>query len=364
MRANHVVTGPDGRYEFAGIAEGDYNVIADCASYLFGCVQPAGTTEPPCVTITLFKDQERTNVDLKPMPAAIVRGRVVDGQGKSVRNASLRLGGPFVGNTVAFAVTTTTADDGTFEVRRVAAGSWHLQVDLPPEPGALSAAIVYYPGVLSPYEAGSIDVAAGERKEGIVIKVPPTLESTLTVRIPPPDTNTTDLAVSVVRAVPLVTRRLEIDAHGEATIKGLTAGRYIIVGTATSGDQQWADYQPVDFLDQPIEVALHPQPAGKIRGRIVTDRGGLPSLAESTVGAAWIDGDVVLNPLAPDEAPIAADGTFEIGGLFGRRILQLVRFDALWQIHSVRHGRTDVTHTGVDVVPGVTSEVTIVVRPK
>ncbi|HYE87170.1 MAG TPA: carboxypeptidase regulatory-like domain-containing protein [Vicinamibacterales bacterium] len=362
-RVGGTVTSADGTYEFAGIAEGDYGIMASCPHHLFACYQP-DPNGPLCVDVVLFRDQQRSNIDLKLVPAATVRGRVVDSRGKPASKAPIRLGGPFVGNTVARAVTTVTRDDGTFEVPQVSAGSWHIQVELPPADGGYSSVIVYYPGVLSPYEAGFIDVATGTTKENVVITVPPVLENTLTVRVPPPDANTTEMTVSIIRAVPLMTRRLDVDANGEAIVKGLASGRYIVLGTVQSGGQRWADFQPVDFLDQSMDVALQPQPAGTIRGRIVTDRGALPSLSESTIGAAWVDGDVTLNPLAPDETPIASDGTFEIGGVFGRRVLQLVRFDALWQIHAVMHGKTDVTTSGIDVVPGATSDVTIVVRPK
>jgi hypothetical protein len=87
-------------------------------------------------------------------------------------------------------------------------------------------------------------------------------------------------------------------------------------------------------------------------------------LSDATVGAAWIDEDVALNPLAPDESAVAIDGTFSIGGLFGRRRLQLIRFDSDWRIQSVLHGRIDVTETGLDVAANSTAEVTIVVRKR
>jgi hypothetical protein len=56
------------------------------------------------------------------------------------------------------------------------------------------------------------------------------------------------------------------------------------------------------------------------------------------------------------------DGSFEIAGLFGRRMLQLGRFDSDWRIQSVMHGKSDVTSTAIDVAPNATAEVTIVVR--
>jgi hypothetical protein len=359
-RNSSVVTGPDGAFEFAGIAEDSYFVATDCPSHLFGCIQ---STEPgrPCRSVALFKDQQRV-LDFQVTLGATVKGRVIDSAGKPIARVAVRMGGPFLGNTLMFNEGATTADDGSFEIKRMATGLWSFEVDVPPPPGAYRSPLVYYPGVLKRDEAGFVEVAAGKVTDGIVITVPPVLDRTLTVRIPPPDSTMTEVNVSVVRAEPLMSRRLEIDAEGRAEVKGLMDGRYVVMATAIAGQERWADYQAIDFINDSIDVALQLRPTGRIRGRIVADKGGIPPLDGASIGAVWVDSDVLLNPLAPEEGTVALDGSFEIAGLFGRRMLQLGRFDPDWRIHAVMQGKSDVTTTGIDVAPDATAEVTILVR--
>jgi hypothetical protein len=363
-RSSFVVTGADGAFEFSGITDGAYFVMPDCPSHLFSCLLRAADGTGPCLPITLFKDQQRLDLDFKLTLGATVRGRAIDSTGKPVARATVRIGGPFSGNTLAFNEATTTADDGRFEVRRLVGGSWAIELELPPAPGAYRSTPVYYPGVLKREEAGLIELVAGKVKEGVIVTVPPILERALTVRIPPPDSTMTDVNVTLYRAEPLMSRRLDIDTDGRAQTKGLIDGRYVVMATALSGQDRWADYQAVDFLEESIEVSLQLRPAGRIRGRVVAQAGGLPPLNDSTIGAVWTDNDVLLNPLTPDEGAIANDGTFEIQGVFGRRLLQLARFDPDWVIQSVTQGRSDVTTIGIDVVSGNTAEVTVVVRPR
>jgi hypothetical protein len=292
----------------------------------------------------------------------VARGRVIDGSGQPVPKAVVRLGGPFADGTFVVSLPVSTTDDGTFELPKLPHGAWRFEVDVPQRPGEPRPPIIYYPGVISRDEAALIELVAGQVKENITITVPRSLDSTLTVRVPPPDETLTSVVVSITRPSPLMTQRLELDADGQAVVKGLVAGRYLVTATALQGQQRWVDYQAVDFVEDSVDVSLHLQPAGRIRGRIVTDRGGLPPLSDATVGAAWIDEDVALNPLTPDESAVAMDGTFSLDGLFGRRRLQLIRFDPDWRIQSVLEGRSDVTENGVDIVPNSTAEVTIVVR--
>lgn len=371
-RVSVVTTGPDGRYEFARITEGSYSFGAECPTHLRTCVRSGDTSGAFCSTIALVRDQQQ-EVNFEVLRGAIVRGRVIDSTGAGVSNATVRLGGQFFGDSVISMPVigkalsnpepVVTRPDGTFELTKIAGGPWLLAVDLPQEPGAPRSHVIFYPGVLARESAAAVEVKAASINEGVIITIPPVLERTLTVRVPPADATMTSVKVELLRAVPFMTRTLDVDVEGAAMVKGLIDGRYYVVVTARSDQQRWVDYQVVEFLETSVEVALQPQPAGRIRGRVIGDR-GLPPLAGATIGAAWVDGDVTLNPVAPDEAPIAPDGSFEIDGLFGRRVLLLGRFDGGWRIHSVLLGRTDVTETGVDVTPGATTEVTITVRPR
>jgi hypothetical protein len=359
-RFSVVTTGGDGRYEFADIKEGDYFFFIECPSHRTACVPSSEPGLAPCSRIPLFRDQRRSDVDFRLMPGAVARGRVVDGR-RAVPNAIVRLGGPFPGTELVTVPPVKTAEDGTFELARLPEGEWRLEVDVPQVPGAPRPPVIYYPGVISRDEAGIVQLAAGRVTENITIAVPPILSSTVTVRVPPPDATMSSMIVAITRASPLMTQPLQLDGDGQAVIRGLTEGRYFVTAAALSGQEKWIAYQVIDFYQDSVEVSLHLQPAGRIRGRIVAERGGMPPLDGATVGATWVDEDVKLNPLSPEEGAVASDGTFEIQGLFGRRLLQLLRFDPDWKIQSILYGRSDVTTAGVEVTPNATTQVTIVV---
>jgi hypothetical protein len=360
MRFGSVTTGDDGSYEFADIADGTYFLFVNCPSHLPACVSQREPNRPPCGGVTLLRDQRRSDVDFQLTPGATVRGRVVDG-GRPVAKALVRLGGPFPGRPMISQQSAMTNPDGTFDLPRLPDGEWRLEVEIPPMPGAPRPPVIYYPGVVSRDEARLVELTVGGVKDNVTITVPPILSSTLTVLVAPPDSTMPDVVVSMTRVSPLMTQRLELDADGKAVVKGLVEGRYFVTATALAAQEKWVAYEAVDFAQDSIQVSLHLQPAGRIRGRIVAERGGVPPLAGATVGATWVDEDVKLNPLSPEESAIAADGTFEIGGLFGRRILELIRFDPDWKIKSVRYGRSDITTSGIDVTPNATRDVTIVV---
>jgi hypothetical protein len=359
-RSSTVLTGADGRYEFAGIADGSYSVMAQCPKHLRACMQPEERNRPPCGNLTLLRDQQRSDVNFWLMPGAVVRGRVVDGAGRPVPKATVRLGGPFIDRPIIGFGLATTGADGGYEIGNLPGGAWRLEVDVPPPPDAPRQPTIYYPGVLTRDDAGRVELIAGRVTPDIDITIPSILESSLTVRLGPPDAMISSVLVSLVRPSPLMSRPLDIDAEGRATVRGLTEGRYFVTAVGHAPDELWVAHERVEFLGD-ADISLRLQPAGRIRGRIVTNRGLLPPLADAIVGAVWVDEDVTLNPLAPEESGVAADGTFEIHGLFGRRQLKLLRFDPEWSIEAVLQGRSDVTD-GVDAAPDSTTDVTVIVR--
>jgi hypothetical protein len=172
----------------------------------------------------------------------------------------------------------------------------------------------------------------------------------------------TDLAVSVLRQSALVVTQIDINTEGIGTIKGVLPGRYFVAARAASSDKQWAAFEVVDFIEDTYEARLHLLPTGSIAGKIVAEKGTLPPLDGVMAGASWIYEGAEVNPISIDEAPVALDGSFRIDNLFGTRSLRLRAIGLEWEVAAIRQGRTDVTASGIAVVPDATTEATIVVR--
>jgi hypothetical protein len=221
---------------------------------------------------------------------------------------------------------------------------------------------VYYPGGLSWEEAVGVVLVAGKVTDDLTVVVPRIYENILTVVVPPPDATISDLAVSVLRESPLAVRRIDLNADGVGTVKGILPGRYFVAARAASRDKQWAGFEVVDFVEDSYEARLQLQPTGAISGRIVAETGAPPPLDGVIVGASWIYDGAEVNPLAADEAKVAPDGSFRIDHLFGTRRLQLRALDLGWELAAVRQNRTDVSTSGIGVVPDDTVEATIVLR--
>jgi hypothetical protein len=314
--------------------------------------------------IEVVRDQQRNDVNFYVMPAAVARGRVVTIDGRPIARANVRLGRGIRGEPAPSdgKPRTTTDSDGRFEMTPLPAGEWRLEVEIPPVPGGLTPPIVYYPGGLSWEDAAGVELIAGTVTDGLIVTVPRINENTLTVAVPPPDGTINEVVVSILQQSPLVTRRLSINAGGIGTLKGLVPGRYFALALASSNDRRWAGFEVVDFVEGDYEARLQLMPTGSMAGRIIVDRGAPPDFDGVMVGASWVHEGTEINPIEFAEARVAADGSFRIGDLFGTRKLQLRALGTEWELAAVRQDRTDVTESGVVIVPDATTDVTLVLR--
>jgi hypothetical protein len=348
-----------GQYEFANIAEGTYSMMAESNEHLFSCYQATPAEPSHCSNVRLARDQSLTGVNFLLTPGAIVRGRVVNSSGQPVAGATIRFSAPRQASPFAQAGGGRTRVDGSFELARLEAGEWIIELESPASPAVVRPPLLYYPGVIDRDAARTITLTAGETRGGVNFVLPDLSAHTLTLRISSPEPAVGAAAAAVIRASPLMTARVGLNAYGIGRLGGLLPGRYFVAARASTATRVFTAFQVVNFTGDPQEVMLSLRPAGAIAGRIVAERGFLPPLAGVRVAAAWVHDDVEVNPLVPDQADAAADGRFRIEGLFGRRAMQLIGLPADWGVNAVLQGRRNVTR-GVEVTPGSTTMVTIV----
>lgn len=351
-RTGQTTTDAEGRYEFTGIAEGRYSLSVESRSHLR---RPDQSRQ-----VNTLSNQVST-ADFEMVPGATARGRVVDRQGKPVARARVHFAArghtaPMMGYPFRPAITSA---DGSFTLTQIPPGEWTIEIDIPRPAGAMRPPVIYHPGVFWREEAVTIEVSAGETIENLEVVVPRVTENGLTVHVAASAPVLENMSVSILSVAPLAVHAIGLNAEGSGTIKGLIEGRYFVAARAWSRGQAFVAFEVVNFVTDSQEVSLHMQRAGRITGRIVTQRGGPPSLDGVRVGAAWVHDDVEINPLVPDNVEAGPDGRFSINGLFGRRKMELGGLSPDWRIQSVLQGRTDVT-AGVEVPPNSTVDLTIV----
>jgi hypothetical protein len=159
-------------------------------------------------------------------------------------------------------------------------------------------------------------------------------------------------------------RSMAVDADGAASITDLDEGRYVISAAATAGSETLAAYQLIIIGTGEYDVPLYLQSTATVTGRVVAERGGVPPMSGVIVEAHWVaSGNTRLDLTGPQRVALAPDGSFSMSGLFGRRQVELFGLPDEWRVTAVRAGRSDVT-SGIELQPGSTTELTIVVSRK
>lgn len=361
MRFREVRTNADGVYEFARIADGEYTLRASSETHVPLCYGATEPYIPRCSAVTVVLDQRRSGIDFRLSHGATIRGRVLDHEGLPVVRASVRPG-PRLGD---FALVPgnfgTTDENGVFELTNLGAGEFLVSVDAVRSPALPRLPTTFYPGVLRREDATEIEIKPGMIMTGLTIVLPRVSESSITAHVSSSTTPLDETTATLLSVEPRMVRRITLSSEGAGTVRGLPDGRYFVVARGRSGDEKLATFDLVDVVDEARELSMSLEPAGRITGRIVAQRGGLAPVDGVRVAAAWIYRGVEIDPLVPDQVEAGPDGYFSIDGLFGTRTILLIGLAPDWQVQSVLQGRADITATGVDVLPGTTAQLTVVV---
>jgi len=350
-------TDAEGFYQIADLADGDYTLHIFDPLYLRTCY---GATDPfqlACATVAVSRDQHRSGIDFRLTMAALIRGRVVDSDGRGVAGANVHASQDSSAATLP--AIASTQKDGTFEIANLGAGDTVLSVDLPLMPDRPRSPIIHYPGVARLDEAERIRVSEGLVTSGIMFVIPNMANRLMTARISVPATGATALSAWVYRVDPRMTRQISLDADGTGSVRGLLEGRYFVAARGQGDNGPLVAFEVVDLRHDAVDIAFLLQEPGCITGRVVAPRGGLPPMSGVRVMAKWTDDGMEIDPLEVNEADVGLDGSFRINGLFGRRTLELTGLPPDWRIQSIRQGRSEVLTSGVDVTANIVVTITV-----
>ena len=252
----------------------------------------------------------------------------------------------------------TSGADGRFEIASVPPGQALVRVD-PPGGRPVWHRVMYYPGVHQRDEAQLVTTESGKEVE-IEIRLREIPTATIRTSLSGPE----GFRVQKMTAANPDTRMLRsmtVSDTGAASLGDLDEGRYAIAARAVVGSSTFAAYQLLIVGIGEYDVPMYLEPTATLTGRVVVDRGGVPPVDGVTVEAHWIaSGGTRLDLTGPERVTPGPDGSFSVSGLFGRRQLQLFGMSDDWHVVAVRAGRSDVT-SGIDLAPGSTTELTIVV---
>jgi hypothetical protein len=353
VRMGKTLTGSDGRYGFDDISHGAYWLLVTHRSYLPSCDGSGGRSRSRC-HINVIADQRVDDAQVFLSRGAIIRGRLLDQQGRPIAGARLstEFKGDFRGGVGA-----TSGRDGRFEIPSVPPGTMVIRVD-PAGGWPMWHRTMYYPGVHRRADALPVTVDAGTALD-IEIRARDTPVGTIRTTLSGPrGFRVQKMTLTTPNAKTLV--NMPVSDAGTAVVTDLSEGRYVIAARARAGRRTLAAYQLIIIGVGEYEVPMRLEPTARVRGRVVVDTGGVPPVAGVTVAADWVSGKLKLDPTGPDRSVVRRNGSFTMQELFGRRQFHLLGLSDEWRVTAVRAGRSDVT-SGIDLTPGSTTEITIVV---
>jgi carboxypeptidase family protein len=314
--SRQVLTADDGRYEFAGLAAGQYTVNALKATYAsaaYGARRPGGSGS----TIALTEGQRLTNINVRLGRYASISGIIYDQNGEPVQGISvealqytMRTGTRSLSS--VYGRPETTDDRGAFRIGGLSPGQYYVAAGPSPDRGprdvqvlstadidralqmvnspssTAAAAItfsrqhqgfapVFFPDSTEFNRAQSIAVALGEDRTGVDIH----LQLVPTARIdgvvtgpdgrPVPSTQVLATAVTEANSMDLFSPGslgvVPVDGQGRFTYPAVPPGLYVITARTTATGFWATTDLSVSGVDQ--NVALTLQPGMSVSGRIV-----------------------------------------------------------------------------------------------
>lgn len=347
-RPRSAVTHTDaaGRFSVSKISAGSYQIRVTGKAHLPICF--GGSREAPerCQRIHVDDDEIHRDAIIFARPAAIIRGRVLDHDGRPTPGAFVDA---MCMSTERCLERTKSDADGRFEIGGIPPGDVTVSAEFLAGNGGDVRA--YYPGVWEIDEALPIALIAGQPVT-IDFRLPKVVMGSISARVLGPEGYQLDW--------------FELSQPGKfmqtldgAAVKvdNLREGRYLLETRGSADGKQYFGFKQVDVSDGDTEVFIQLEEAGVINGRIITEQGGVPLLDGGGISAWWLLDDDVVGAVRVD---VSADGAFSFGNIFGDRIFK-VGLAAGWHVVSIRADGKDVTDDVLHVAPGSRTQVTITV---
>src|SRR5262245_8612819 len=402
------LTDAEGRYEFRDLPAGRFNMSATKAGYVtiqYGQTRPFESGK----AIDLTEGQLLDKADFSLPRGSAISGRLVDEFGDPVADAlvsAMRSG--WVGGRRRLQPTGRTAqtnDLGQFRIYGLSPGDYYVSAtfrggDMVAMEIAMSAvtgagtggptgsnpnsgyAPTYFPGTGNGADAQKITLTVGQEAQNTDFALLPVKMAKISGTVIGSDGKPVD--GSMINASPrnsdgagfmMMGGGARSDKNGNFTITNVAPGDYTLqtrsmqfmttgdggnsmvftarVGVGADGNEAETGSLPVSVNGEDLTgVVIVTSKGATATGHVTFEGGAKPTtLTSIRVTASPVDSDGPMISYA-GLGSVKADGTFELKGLSGTRVVRATGLPAGWMLKSVRVNGNDITDSGMDFKSG------------
>ncbi len=403
------MTDAEGRYEFRDLPAGRFNLTATKSGYVtvqYGQTRPFESGK----ALELAEAQVLERADIGMPRGSVIAGRILDEFGDPVADANVSaMRSSWSGGKRRLQPTgrvAQTNDLGQYRIYGLPPGDYYVSATLRGSEGMLGLemamamttgsgggmagpapsgsnpnsgyAPTYFPGTTVGADATKLTIAIGQDAQGTDFALLPVKLAKITGTVISGEGKPAD--GSMVNAVPRVTDNLGImipsaartDKNGNFTLTGVAPGEYNLqtramsimstgdgnvmqftarIGGPEGGDAEFGSV-PVSVAGEDVSgVIVLTSKGATATGHVTFDGGSKPSTgATLRIAATPMDGDGGL--AAGGSGAVKPDGTFELKGLAGGRLLRATNLPPGWILKSVTANGVEITDTGMEFKTG------------
>ncbi len=407
------MTDAEGRYEFRDLPGGRFMLSATKSGFVtvqYGQTRPYESGK----TIELAEAQVLDKADIAMPRGSVISGRVLDEFGDPVADAMVNaMRSAWSGGRRKLQSTgrmAQTNDLGQYRIYGLPPGDYYVSATLRADAmmmdmgmvaamsearGAAMAGVMgpmgsnpnsgyaptYFPGTTNGADAQRLTLAVGQEAQSTDFALLPVRLAKITGVVIGPDGKPVE--GSMINATPrggeagfmMLAGAARSDKNGSFTLSNVAPGDYTLqtrnvqVMTTGAGDNMTVNMRfggpdggdaevgslPITVGGEDLAgVVILTSKGATVSGRLSFDGGTKPTnLAAIRITSSPADGDFP-GPfsMGGGSGSVKADGTFELKGLTGPRVIRAVALPSGWMLKSVNVNGADVTDTGVELKPG------------
>lgn len=396
-RRGNAVTDAEGRFEITELPAGRYRVTATKAGFLAQGMERVGVPRGPQPMLDLGEGQVVEKMALSLTRGGVISGRITDEFGEALAGAQVSAmryqyrdgkrqltpaafnpgSGPFW----------TTDDLGHFRLYGLPGGEYYITArpprefmmggDAAPAPTE-GMAPTYYPGSPDVAQARPVQVRAGQELPNVAFALVRQRLSRVRGNALTSHGEPYVGAMVMVSGVDMMagggfsTGGERVRADGSFTVNGLPPGAYNLTVRTGFGMNDDAEVGTTRIVADGADidgVVIAASRGGTLHGRVVTDDGSpLPRTTALTITSGSVDRNAPMSGF--NQGSVKEDGTFELKGQFGVRMIRLGfpgpgGLPDGWSFKGTYSGSDDVTDDGIDFSGGrIVEDVDVVITRK